>query len=51
METEEQGKNYDIVSCDEEFIATHFMENNGNVLHSKLTQNQYLDLLLGQTKL
>lgn len=51
METEEQGKNYDIVSCGEEFIATHFMEKNGNVLHSKLTQNQYLDLLLGQTKL
>lgn len=51
LETEEEGVPYQIIPCDSEFILNKFTENSGNVLQSKLSQEEYLELLLNQTKL
>lgn len=51
LENEEEGKEFAIVPCDEEFIAKHFVETSNNVLRSKFTQREYLELLFEQTKL
>lgn len=51
LETEEQGQLYQIVPSNEAFVNSQFTENSGNVLHSRLSQHEYLDLLLEQTKL
>ncbi|GAV28943.1 hypothetical protein PMKS-002421 [Pichia membranifaciens] len=51
LENEEEGSEFAIVPCDEQFIAKHFVETSNNVLKSKFTQDEYLDLLFEQTKL
>jgi hypothetical protein len=51
LEVEEEGNEYQIVPCNTEFITEQFTENTGNILQSKLSQQEYLDLLLNQTKL
>ena len=51
LENEEEGSEFAIVPCDEQFIAKNFVETSNNVLKSKFTQNEYLDLLFEQTKL
>lgn len=49
LESEEEGKEYQIIPCNEETIHAQFTESSGNVLRTKLTQEEYLELLLRQT--
>lgn len=51
IENEEEGREFNVLPSDEEFIKSHFIETSGDVLNSKLSQQEYLDLLLNQTKL
>ncbi|TID24762.1 hypothetical protein CANINC_002986 [Pichia inconspicua] len=51
LEKEEEGKSYEIIKCDGEFIGEQFFDDSGKKLHSKLNQEEYLDLLLRQTQL
>lgn len=51
LESEEDSKEYAVIACDREFVQSHFVEKTGNILQSKLSQQEYLDLLLDQTKL
>lgn len=51
LENEEEAREFKVLPSDEEFIKSNFIETSGNVLNSKLSQQEYLDLLLNQTKL
>lgn len=51
LESEEEGSEFNIIPCNEDFINSQFIETSGNVLNSKLSQDQYLDILLHQTQL
>lgn len=50
LEQEEEGKEYEIIKCDSDFIKKQFVDESGKILQSKLNQDEYLDLLLKQTQ-
>lgn len=51
LEMDEESQLYQIMKCNEEFIKEQFKDTSGKILHSKLSQEEYLDLLLSQTQL
>lgn len=50
LEMDEESKSYEIIKCSETFVKGQFVDDSGKILHSKLSQNEYLDLLLKQTQ-